>query len=255
MFQLLLFGILAKKLGASKIRGALRVAGYTVGVSAALGAVGVHKARAAFEEKGMELGADMATLSSLVHNANTFTLNGQRIHMGTSTTLEGMNTVLDRFEASCKAAEGGNVAVWNSVPDMSTATPEEKAAAGSLTAIPILRTQKGNKGTIACIVPSAASTPHTARAVATAVDTFSETGHLSELGKLRYAYVTEGRTGTSVATIWTDDDFNMRALVPEDGSNADTPGTDPSLMKRPAQAQRLLTGTVEGMAYRIYAFK
>src|SRR5450432_2318642 len=143
MFQLILLGIVAKKFGSSRVRGFARVAGYTVAVSVALGAVGVHKARAAFQEKGMELGADMATLSTLVHNANTFTLNGQRIHMGTATTLEGMTTVLDKFETSCKAAEGGDVTVWNSIPEM---TAENKGKYQGLTAMPIVRTQNGNKG-------------------------------------------------------------------------------------------------------------
>jgi hypothetical protein len=254
MFQLVLVAALAKKLGASRLRGAVRVVGYTTAVTLAVGTVSVHKARAAFEEKSMDLGADMASLASLVGDAHTFTLNGQRIHMGTATTLEGIDAVADKFESSCKTAEGGDVPVWDSIPDVANKPDAEKAKTADLTAIPILRHKEGNKVTVVCFVPSSASVPHSARAVAAAVDSFQQTGHLSAVGKMRYAYLSTSATGTSVATIWTDEEFDIQALVPKAGTSEDTPGSDPALMARPQQSQRLLTGSVEGMPYRIFAY-
>ncbi len=254
MFQLILFAAMAKKLGASRLQGAIRVAGYTAAVTLVVGTVSVHKARAAFEEKSMDIGADMASLGSLIGDAHTFTLNGQRIHMGTATTLEGIDAVADKFESSCKTAEGGDVPVWDSIPDIANQPEAAKAKAANLSSIPILRHKEGNKETVVCFVPSAASTPHSVRAVAAAVDSFEQTGHLSAVGKMRYAYITTNATGTSVATIWTDEEFDITALVPKPGANADTPGSDPALMARPEQSQRLLTGTVDGMPYRIFAY-
>jgi hypothetical protein len=249
MLQIALFAYAAKKLGSSKLHGALRVAAYAGGLTLVLGGVGAHKARAALNQKGLEFGEDIASLSSMMKDAHTFRLNGQTIHTNSGTSLEGMTALLDKFEAQCKASTGASPPVWNGLPEVTSEPPKNHA---TLTMMPILRQETGRKGMVACFVPSDSSGEHTERAFAAALKEFQDTGNFAALGAFHYAYVKESTTGSMVITVSTDGDFNVNALLPVEGG--DTAGADPAVLMRPGNANRVFTGTIDGMPYRVYGY-
>jgi hypothetical protein len=250
MFYLALLAFAAKKVGTPRLLGVARVTAYAGGISILLGAVGIHKARAALNEKGMEFGEDMMSLSSMLKDPHTFRLNGQAVHTSTATTLEGINSVLDKYEANCESSLGGNAPVWEGIPDTSKGPPKD---AKPLSVMPIMRQSVGNKGMIACFLPNDPLAPHSERALQEAIHDFEETGNLSAVGRFRYAYVKESATGSTVFTVWTDGDFSLKALMPPRGQDAQ--GTDPVVMMRPTKSERIFTGTVDGIGYRVYGYR
>jgi hypothetical protein len=250
MLNFALYTLAARKIGGSRLHGALRVTAYATGLTLVLGAVGAHKARAALGEKGLEFGEDVASFSSMMKDAHTFRLNGQTIHTNSATTLEGVTTVLDRYEGICKSATGGDTPVWTTLPVMTDEPPKKPA---KLSTMPILRQQVGEKGMIACFVPRDSSGQHSQRAFSEALKEFKETGNFSAIGMFRYAYVRGSNTGSMVITVSTDANFNVKALMPEAGK--DTQGSDPSVMIRPDHADRLFTGTIDGLPYKVYAYR
>lgn len=245
MIQLALVAVLAKKVGTKRLHAIGRTTVYTGAVLFLLGAVGLHKARAAVAEKGLQFGDDMAALGPLLQDVKTLDVNGQVVHVSTASTLEGTKAVLDRFEASCEKGQGGGAPVWNSIPE----TKDVVNSGTALTKIPIFRTQSGERGMIACLVPTTDAKTRDAsirRYLAGDTDTLSA-------GKLRYAHVSGGATGTSVITMWTDEAFDIGALMPD--PDHDKPGSDPGVMLRPADAHRMLTSKAEGLPYQIYAYQ
>ena len=249
MFYIALLALAAKKFGTPRFLGAVRVTAYVGGISLILGAVSIHKAHAALNEKGMEFGEGMLSLASTMKDPHTFRLNGQAVHTNAATSLEGVSGVLDKYEANCKASAGGDVPVWDQIPDTTKMPPKDL----KMLVMPILRQTVGKKGMIACFVPNDPAAPHTARAMQEAIQDFEETGNLNALGKFRYAYVRETPTGSTVFTVWTDGNFNLKALMPPPGQDAE--GSDPVVMMRPQQASRTFTGTVDGMPYRVYGYR
>jgi hypothetical protein len=249
MFYVALYALAAKKFGGARFNGALRVAAYTTAVTVAFGAIGAHKARAAVAEKGLEFGEDMASLASMVKGANTFRLNGQVVHASSTDSLEGMKTILDKYDAACRANGGAEAPVWEALPNTAGEPPKD---GGNLTMMPILRQETQGKGMVACFVPDK-SREHTSRSLQAALQEFQETGNLGAVGRFRYAYVREGTTGSSITTVWTDGSFNVKALMPEEGRDAQ--GTDPVTMKRPGNVLRMFTGTVDGLPYRVYGYR
>lgn len=252
MYYLALLGFAAaKKIGTPRLKGVLRVAGYTTGISLVMGAFCVHKARADLNEKGMQFGENMASIAGLIQDSHTFRLNNQEVHTSVASTLDGVTTVLDKYEANCQAALGGQAPVWDQIPKI---TKEPAPASMKLSMAPILRQESSHKGMVVCFIPNDPKAPHSERSLQLALHEFEETGNLSAIGKFRYAFVKEGPTGSTVITVWADGDFNLKALVPpKDGS--DTPGADPTVMTRPANGSRIFTGTIDGMGYRVYGYR
>jgi hypothetical protein len=254
MFHLALIAIATKKYGSVKVRGVGRVLAYSAGLSLVIGAVGIHKARAEVGEQGLKFGEDMVSLAPMMQDVKTFHLNGQVVHTAATTSLEGVNAVLDKYEASCKSALGQDAPVWDSLPDTSKEpTSKQREAGMMLSTVPIIRQVNHDKGMIACFVPTKDSPTHTKRALGEALADFQKTGNFSAIGKFRYAYVKESATGSMIITVWSDGDFSVKALMPEPGQDAQ--GEDPTVMMRPEQGQRMFTGTVDALPYKVYAYR
>lgn len=247
MIGLAVLYVAAEKYGITKhVASAVRAGAYAFVAATAVGAFSIHKAHAALGEKGLTLGEDLASLSSVLQDANTITINGQRIHLATGVTTKGRAEILDDFVASCKKNAPPDTQVWNTLPDPEDPNPK------AIESMPIYREEKGNRGLALCIAPTA-STPK--RSFQDALNAFFETGEMSELGRFRYVYVTEGKTGSAVVSAYTDEKFNISALAPEnDDGTADRTGSDPQVMLRPADGVRLLSASVEGLPYRAYAY-
>jgi hypothetical protein len=244
MLQIALVAYAARKLGTSRFFGVARVAAYGGVVAVAVGGFGMHKARAAAAETGLRIGDDLAAVAPMLQGANTLNVNGQRVHFGAAATLDGAKVVLDKFEASCQTGAGGNAAVWEAIPN-----PEDIKDA-KIEKMPIFRSEKGPNGFIACLVPVKGQDP---TAFMASVKNFFDNHASLQIGKLRYANVHESATGSTVTTVWTDDNFDLAALIP-DGSH-DSPGIDPAVMMRPDNTVRMLSGVAEGMPYKAFLYE
>ncbi|MEO7109434.1 MAG: hypothetical protein ABI183_03255, partial [Polyangiaceae bacterium] len=71
MIQIALIAYAARKLGASRLYGVARVVAYSGVVAVAVGAFGMHKARAAAAETGLRIGDDLAAVAPMLQGANT----------------------------------------------------------------------------------------------------------------------------------------------------------------------------------------
>lgn len=248
MIVFALYAAALKRIGAPRIKGAVRVLAYTSVVSIAVGAVTAHKAEAALGEQSLAIGENFANLMGNMQDAHLFNINGQTVHTSSSHSLEGKKALLDKFEAACKAEEGGDAPVWNEIPDH----PEQSALPTSTLSslIPIVRHDQGDKGTVVCITPTKTASERTLH---DSWKAFQASGNLNEIGRLRYVFVTEGTAGSTVLMIWTEGDFNMKALMPQPGH--DSPGEDPKVLMRPQGSNRIVNATVAGLPYQVYGYQ
>lgn len=247
MIQFALMAVAAKRLGFERVKAVGRVVAYSTGVAILFGAVGAHKARAAMTETGYQVGQDLAAVAPFLNNQSTINVNGQRVHFSAAATNEGVTAVLDKFQATCQQAGGADATVWSSLPT----TPEDIKAlhADKLTQMPVLRQQQGSKGFVVCLVPTTSMTAESFRAATVG---FIHDHKSLQLGRLRYATVNESPTGSSVVTVWTDENFDLGALVPD--PDHDKPGVDPEVMLRPSDAVRMMSGTVEQLPYKVFLY-
>jgi len=246
MIQIALMALAAKKLGTHRIAGIARTSAYCGVVMVAAGTLGMHKARAAAVETGFRVGEDLAAVAPMLEGASTLNVNGQRIHFAASTTLDGASVVLDKFQKSCQIGEGGDAPVWSSVP-----TDEQmKATGGTIKKMPVIREDKPQGGFIACLV---SSDPMSMNTLKSQITGFVKNHSALQIGKLRYATVHESPTGSSVITVWSDENFDLAALIPD--PKQDKPGTDPAIMMRPDQSTRMLSGLVESMPYKVFLYE
>lgn len=248
MIPIALIAIATKRLGLERIKAAARVTAYATCVTAVIGLVGVQKARASINETGLLVGQDLIGVAPLLQDGSTFNVNGQRVHFATAHSMDGKSAILDKFQASCEAAEGGDAAVWSHIPD----TSEEVNAlhADKLSKMPVLRQEAGRRGFVACLVSTEASTPESLRKAAA---DFLKNRQKLELGRLRYATVEENATGSTVMTVWTDENFDIGALMPDPAR--DKPGFDPLVMQRPPNVVRVLSGAVESLPYKVFLYE
>ncbi|MEO8801369.1 MAG: hypothetical protein ABI551_25995 [Polyangiaceae bacterium] len=251
MIGFAVYAVLSKKLGPSRMKGIARVTVYGGVIAVTVGAIGIHKARAAVDQAGLHIGEDLSAVAPLLRNGNTFVVNGQELHMAAAESLDGVSGILDKFQSSCEAAEGGDAPVWTNIPTMMTiSSPTASAAAANITKMPIYRSEQGNRGFVACIIPPTGSTPQN---IVASFRHFMKDGGSLLVGRLRYATVSTKATGSSVITAWTDENFDLGALLPD--GKQDKPGEDPGVMLRPDGTHRMLSGRVLNLPYRVFAYQ
>ncbi|MEO7110830.1 MAG: hypothetical protein ABI183_10360 [Polyangiaceae bacterium] len=223
-----------------KLKSAGRVVGYTVVVGGALGAFSIHKARAAFEEESLGLGADLMSIAPLLEDAHAFSFNGQQAHVSATKTTDSLGRTLDMLEQNCRENGGNNVETWKVIP-----TPAEmQKRKTQIQEVPILRHETGKTGVVICFVKS--KQRDESASIQERMKAFADTGDIGMIGKVRYAYASSNKNGTSVITVWTDDSFNVFALQPKD--DGDTLGKDPVKLPRPADSNRFMTVEADARA-------
>lgn len=229
----------------SKARGAARVTTYFGAMVALAATLTMHGAKAEIAENQISLGRDLAPLADLLKEENTILVNGERAHVATATTHDSLETVLDRFSASCAANASPLSDAWKAVPEENRVDARDAIAAVATT-----KQITNDEGTVACIARGAnskASFIDAARA-------FAKSGDFGSIGQLRYVYAKRGADGTTfVMTAWTDDSFSVRALSPQNG--ADAAGDDSAIAPRPKNSQRILSAGVAGAPFAVRAYR
>jgi hypothetical protein len=255
--------------GERRAAGVARVVAYLLAVAVVLGVLSLRSAMADVGEASQALGHELLPLADVLGDRTQLVLNGQNVYVGSASSDEPVATVLDRFERVCHENRAAAAEVWSKVSDIregfAKATPEQlaktphgaelKAALQRLAGMPVdkfgtIRTGNGDSGAIICFT-QASGAPADAMAAWTA---FKQTGELSNVGNLRYAYAARTKQSTHVMTAWTEGRFNFNTFA-GGPKTADAPGYDPVGIPRPPEARRVVTASIAGTPYGMHMYE
>jgi hypothetical protein len=230
------------------LRGLCRAFGYLSVTAVVFSAWSVKSARAEMKQQTLTMGRQMIELARASnHDVTPISFNGQKMYLGSSVSEDSPKNILDRYEGLCKSDPGQPAAGWKDIEKQANGKVEN---APELATTGLMRAGDDTEGTVVCFVRGAETKATTAEAF----KSFSETGELGALGKLRYAYAKKTRSGrTHVLTAWTEEKFNLVDMMPEEGKDA--PGEDFPEMPRVPNSNRALSAHAEGMPYGLNIYK
>jgi hypothetical protein len=235
---------------AKRRAGLFRVAVFGSFVSVGVGTCAFQSsARAEVREASMTVGAEMIELADLLRDPHAVSINGERMNVASGSSGDGVHATLDRFEAHCRAHEGVTADVWRKLG----AASEAAGVRSPGSPFNVLRDENEREGTVVCLVKPDG---HPAKPVFEALGDFARTHDLGALGALRYVYVRRARTGagSTLVTAWTDDKFDLGAMLPDEAS--EPAGTDsPSAPRPPGDTHRLLSARIEGTPYGVRVYQ
>lgn len=224
-----------------KVAGLLRAGAY---LSVALGIVsvfGVRAAKAEVARKGLSFGKALVALAPLDAEKASLRINGQDLFISNALVDRDASAVLDSFEELCKSEGSALADPW----PKAARKPVSERTRRLMPRLDVVRREENGEGVVFCFAKSGG------RSFADAATELSNSRDLSALGHLRYAYVKreEGNQSRVLAT-WTDGSFKIGGA----DAKGDAIGSDPGLAPRPPRATRVLSATLEGTPYGMYAF-
>lgn len=232
------------------LRGLVRVFAYFAVVGLALGAIRLRHARAEVESQTIVLGRQMMKLSSAKqHDTYHATVNGQSLFAASSLSeRDSTKTILDRYEAHCKANAAQDPEQWKNLANGKADRP-----ATEFFKLGMLRAGDDEEGTVLCFTKTASSKS----TLREAIEAFGQTGDVGAFGAVRYVYAKKTEKGnTHVLAVWSDQKFQLSDFIPpEDGSDA--PGKDFDGVPRVPGSQRVLSAQLDGTPFglNVYAGK
>lgn len=206
-----------------------------------------RQAAAEVDELLLGLGAEMLRFpDSTQDEVRTVQLNGAAIQMMTGITDRPIDEVLAYFEAKCQERDGG---VSETVRRILDERNDLGIAPSDVDTTLTMNT--GSRGFVACLDPGDDVDLSSSETLLARAERALQTGRIGELGHLRYIYVEryteeQGRFGTHIVSIFSDDDLDVKRLFPERG---DAPGTDPEGVPRAEDLQRILSAFEVGKPY------
>ncbi|MBK6535368.1 MAG: hypothetical protein IPF99_39320 [Deltaproteobacteria bacterium] len=173
-------------------------------------------------------------------------LNGESLYLSMGTTRDGVEAVLDYYEARCARTSGH---LSESIRALDHADFNQLWAPGARRAASIETVRFGDAdgGYVACL--DVGETRLTPQEILRRAESMIASGDLSRYGELRYAYVTRGSTGnTRILTVATQGQFNILRLFPDQG---DAPGADiPGLARYPSM-RRVISAYEDGVPNKL----
>ena len=239
-----------------RLRAVMRVMTYAMVVCMVIAFFALRSAYGDVKESALVIGRELAGFGDLLGKSSRVLLNGEPIYVSSAMTDQSVEQVLDRFEGICKKSGNGLAKEFSKLPEqlkeqVREELGEEEDEDGS--GLGVMRGSTSRDGMVACLVQSPGQRD---KEMIDRLTEFVETGDLSKVGWLRYAYAKKTENGrTHVVTSWTDGAFRVFNLMPEDGKDA--PGSDPRGTTRPERAARILSAEIEGAPHsvRIYDSK
>ena len=226
----------------------VRLAAYSLVVFGALAFLAARSVYADVREIGLGVGHQLAELEDLTGGAYVVRVNGAEVHWASARTEQSVTQVLDRYEEHCRRSPSALGVALEEIPraleDRVTLAKSDPARAG------IVRDEQNGRGMVACFVREHASDD--LDEVRRSLEALARTGDLASMGQLRYVFAEpRERGGTRVVTMWSDGSLDLGRMFPAEG---DAPGTDSSVVPRPAGSRRTLSASVLGFpaAVRIY---
>ncbi len=226
----------------------LRLGVYCAVVSLGLGLVAARSVYGDVKASALSIGHELGKMGD-VGTGRPLRLNGEIIHVGTTTEDLPVATVLDRAEAGCASTSAGIAGEIASLPEsLRKRIPAGTRASG------VLREDHGDRGVVACLVRDDGMVSTGMKESVARLAAMMSTGDLGQVGKLRYVFAESTATGrTHVVAAWTDGPFNLYAMLPEAGHDA--PGSDPADAPRPPGAQRILSADIDGVPYGVRLYE
>lgn len=233
------------------IRGMARVATYFAVLGAVSAVFSVRAARAQVAQEGLELGRELSQrMRTLVgpgsQELQKLKVNGQPIWVASSVSKDPAKDVLDRFARLCAQNLAQSPKEWAGLGDAPGVLPDAKLSPDE----GVVRAGTDADGMVMCFVKGKDSKPK----LSEAVKAFAETGNLSALGELRYAYASTAPNGrTSVLAAWTHESFSVKDLAVPEG--VDAPGEDFPDFPRPPASWRMLSASSEGTGHGVNVYR
>ncbi len=228
------------------LRGVLRVMGYSMFVSALIGTVALHSAYGDLKESALVIGRQLVQFQDLVGQSHRVRLNGEPIYVASAVTDQSVATVLDRFQKSCEENAGAMKQMFEQLPEAMQRDVAQKVPGKE--GLGIIRQDADSEGYVACLAQKPGDDMTT---LSNRLKEFVQTGDLSKVGDLRYAYAKrrDGAKKTHVVTVWSEGPLKIGRIIPADGS--EPPGDDPANAPRPLDSVRMLSASVEGAPYAV----
>ncbi|MFO0630617.1 MAG: hypothetical protein U0325_34005 [Polyangiales bacterium] len=180
-----------------------------------------------------------------MHTPKRVLLNGQTLQLATGTTQDGVGAVLDWYETQCARRGGGitrelvrtNPALGGAAFNQLWARMGRRSGA-----FEVMREGDERQGYVACLDMGE---DVRGDGLARRISAFVNSGDLSRLGHMRYAYVQRASSGTRIVTVATDGHFDLLHMFPARG---DAPGQDIDGLGRYPGMRRVLSAREEGVA-------
>jgi hypothetical protein len=224
-----------------------RLGAFVVTGMLATAVVSVRSARAQVNEGLRHLARQLMPYAEqgVMESPRRVVLNGESLYLSMGTTRDGVEAVLDYYEARCARTSGH---LTESVRALDHAsfnrlwTPGARRAAS----IETVRFGDADGGYVACLdVGEERLTPES---ILHRAEAMIASGDLSRYGELRYAYVTRGTSGTRILTVATQGRFNVLRLFPDQG---DAPGADIPGLARYPQMRRVISAYEDGVPNKL----
>ena len=192
-------------------------------------------------ESALSLGRDLVPFADLLYGTHTVRINGETMYLASAVSEESKGEILDRFEAACRERSGGLFEEFERLPRAKKEELQRRAPNLWGLRFGAVRREDASEGLVMCVAQHGGGGIH---GVFDRLTAFAQTGELSELGDLRYAYVRATPTGKShVLTTFTEGRFNLYRVL---GRGGEPPGTDPPGAPRMAGTRRVLSVSSDG---------
>lgn len=202
----------------------------------------VLQARAQMTENLMDFGVHMMRYAEVNRQdaARSLWLNGQEMKFSTGTTTHSVDQVLDFYEAKCVEHSGR---MHEQFAELQRLRGESITDADTSALDGVLRHEDDTRGFVACLDMGEESVE--LAEINRRLQEFQETGDLSRIGHLRYAYASRSprAQNTHLVTFWTEGSLDVYEMFPETG---DAPGNDIRDIPRPPGGRRILAAWEEG---------
>lgn len=229
----------------------LRVSAWLALVSLAALAWTWQRAHAYGERMLNQLGEHMLRYGQALHQTSPeeLNINGSRFLLSTGSAEASVDEVLNDFHAKCNLRNGQLHDQWAEVAAARGVEVSHYNYNSLLDGV--FRGTDGRRGVLACLEtgPARLSPELLLERGRRAI----QTGDLSQLGGLRYVFVTPGSSPSlSVfVALWSEGPVNIRTMFPSQG---DAPGEDPEGVPRPAPTARVIATQPKGHAASLHVY-
>jgi hypothetical protein len=232
------------------VRKVARLGVYCSFVAIGLAALSFRSAYGDVKYSALEMGRELGQLDD-VGPGRPLMLNGQPVHIRSSTEQVPVGTVLDAVEERCRRSSVGLAEALDDLPALAKKDLPQKLDGQAASAV--ITERSYGRGMVACLVREDGAP---ARSLGDSVERlarFAESGDLSQVGSLRYLYAEATENGeTHMVSVWTDGVFDLGAFAPEKG---DAPGSDLDGVPRPEGSHRMLTAGADGVPYSVRLYR
>jgi hypothetical protein len=224
----------------------LRVSAYFGFVGLVFACLGARTVWGRAQSEALSLGSDLASLGSVAGASYTVLLNGESVHIASSTSDKPIGALLDHFQGECLQHTGGMEEEFRSLPER---LKEEMPTLSTPLGMGVMRSQADGLGVVGCLERNGDEGYF---GLFPRLEKFAESGDLHALGDLRYVVVRAADEANNVVvTVWSDGPLRIGAMLPEDG---DAPGADPPNIQRMPGSRRMLTAGIQGSPFVINSY-